>query len=187
MASRRSGEATQCRQNRDVDENDRGPPGPLRRTLLLHKKTIGYFLFKISAAPPLHGEVSKTYKKTTRRPSYQLMAQRPTQPHTARRPTTRVLPRVAVESGVAVRRSLSSPARSSGVGVLLSPSSLSSLLFPFFSFSSPSSFSSSSPFLPLPPPLLLLFFLQLHPLPPPLQQQPATGAAWGLGSGREGR
>ena len=87
-----------------------------------------------------------------------------------------------------MRGSLSSPARSSGVGVLLSPSSLSSLLFPFFSFSSPSSFSSSSPFLPLPPsPLLLLFFLQLHPLPPPLQQQPVTGAAWGLGSGQKGQ
>ena len=43
MANRRSGEAMQCRQNRDVDEDDRGPPGPLRRTLLLHKKTIGYF------------------------------------------------------------------------------------------------------------------------------------------------
>ena len=133
VANQRSGVAKQGRQNRDVDEDDRGPPGPLRRTLLLHKKTIGYFLFKISAAPPLHGEVSKTCKKTTRwptfttarrpttttarRPSYQLTARRPTQPHTARRPTTRVLPRVAVESGVAVRGSLSSPARSSGVGV----------------------------------------------------------------------
>ena len=104
MANQHSGEVTQCRQNRDVDEDDRGPPGPLRRTLLLHKKTIGYFLFKISAAPPLHGEISKTCKKTTRwptfttarrpttttarRPSYQLTAQRPTQPkrHEGRQP-----------------------------------------------------------------------------------------------------
>ena len=52
MVNRRSGVAMQGRQNHDVDEDDRGPPGPLRRTLLLHKKTIGYFLFKISAAPP---------------------------------------------------------------------------------------------------------------------------------------
>ena len=58
-----SGEATRCRQNRDADEDDRGPSGPLHRALLLHKKAIGYCLFKISAAPPLHGEVPKTCKK----------------------------------------------------------------------------------------------------------------------------
>ena len=103
VANQRSGVAKQGRQNRDVDEDDRGPPGPLRRTLLLHKDNRLFFVQNFGSTSPARGGFQNLQKNdtmadihngtkatttTARRPSYQLTARRPTQPHTARRPTT---------------------------------------------------------------------------------------------------
>ena len=67
VAGQCSGEATRCRQTRSGEEGDqghRGTPALLRQALLYKNETKYYHLKKNSAEPPLHGEVSKTCKKT---------------------------------------------------------------------------------------------------------------------------
>jgi len=51
-----------CRQTRNADEEDRGRRVP-SDVLFSTKEETQYYKLKISAEPPLYGEVSKTYKK----------------------------------------------------------------------------------------------------------------------------
>ena len=66
VAGQCNGEATRCGQTRSSEEDDRGrrdTPARLDGSSLQKKNKI-LSQFKILAEPPLHGEVSKTYKKT---------------------------------------------------------------------------------------------------------------------------
>ena len=66
VVGRCSGEATRCRQTCSGDEGDRGhrgTPAPLRWALLYKKRNIKLSIQNFGSTP-LHGEVSKTYKKT---------------------------------------------------------------------------------------------------------------------------
>ena len=62
MASRGSDEAMLCRQTRNADEEDRGHRVP-SDVLFSVKEETQYYKLKISAEPPLYGEVFKTCKK----------------------------------------------------------------------------------------------------------------------------
>ena len=82
VASQSSDEAMLCRQTRNADEENRGRRVP-SDVLFSTKEETQYYKLKISAEPPLYGEVSKTYKKKASTMADSIyMARRPTHPRT---------------------------------------------------------------------------------------------------------